>query len=331
MRSYKTSRNGSGDEDDRSGGLTKDVAFNRRSFGMDSHKSPYDNGTVQIGTDGIEVRLVKGINEEGFGRLLRIAEQATIGLEADDIERTLAINPDEGTDMWRGGLQTALEGEVIAFAVRGPSRTATHQIVRSRRAFFHQSSQRASDLGMMPEFRMPESVWMNENAEVFLKWMTALNASHAAYRAAADADISYQDCRFILPEGTTNFIQCAYTVKEFQAVYAYRACSMFQWEICHIMREMKRVLVEEHPWIESYIKISCELTKGAIDSLQYQTYSEQTEDSVANRKRAMPEGNAHSCTFQGWEQVEHQCDFPWARDSNRTFKPSDHRVIKDQK
>jgi hypothetical protein len=64
---------------------------------------------------------------------------------------------------------------------------------------------------------------------------------------------------------------------------------MFQHEIVYCFREMGRLLVEAHPWLEPYIKITCEKTK--------------------------------MCEFQGWEKVEGQCDFPYAIEENRRFKP----------
>ena len=264
--------------------LTRDVAFNRHSKNQQgTHISPFDQGHIDVGTDDIKVRLVQGINERDFARVLKKAQMATIGL---DIEA--ADDDDEGwEEMLKGGLQTALESQTIVFEVQGVSRTATHQIVRSRRAAFHQQSQRASWMGVQPNVRVPESVWRNH--AVREAWYLAIQAAHEAYALACTQDISYQDARFILPEGTTTYIMCEYTVREFLAVYAYRACSMFQHEIVYVMREMGRLLKEQHPWLEPYIKVTCEKTK--------------------------------ICEFQGWEVVEGQCDFPYAIEENRRYKP----------
>ena len=295
-------------------GLTKDVAFNRRGFHLDTHVSPYDEGQVFTGLEGIRVRLVQGIDEKAFQTTLSRAINATHGVNMD-------APPDEGDweEMLKGGLQTALETQVLVFEVSGVSRTATHQIVRSRRAGFHQQSQRASFMGFEPNIRMPESIAKHDEArEAF---MAAVEASAHAYRVAAAANVSYQDARFCLLEGTVTYILCEYPVREFLNVYAYRACSMFQWEICHTVREMGRVLVEAHPWMAPYVKISCEKTHGSLDS------GIQEHESGIKFKKAL--ANAHTCTFQGWEQVDEQCDFPWARESNRQFK-SERHVIKDR-
>lgn len=368
MVAPKTSRK-PGEYDTRN--LLADVAFNRHSMNDGHHVSPSDNGMLQIGTDGIEVVLAQGIDEEAFKRTTSAATRATIGL---DLSQPLpgdwepcdslraAINEDLGAEgdfsdwsgpkehevppmcghhahrvagdrrvftaegkvpyqdweeMLKGGLQTALETQTIVFAVSGVSRTCTHQLVRSRRAAFHQQSQRAGYMGDMPECRMPESVWRNENARnAFLR---AVIASWRAYRIACDEDISYQDARFILPEGTTNFILLEYPVREFLNVYAYRGCSMFQWEIVQVMRQCRDVLVAAHPWMEPYVKVSCEKTGPVMLNIDERSPGGNT---ASGQVRIAD----HHCTFQGWEDVEGQCDFPWAKEEARTFKPTYHRI-----
>jgi flavin-dependent thymidylate synthase len=259
-----------------------------------------------VGDDGITVKLVQGLNPE-FKQVLSKAQRATIGID-------LSL-PDEDDRDWeemlKGGLQTALESQVVVFEVSGVSRACTHQLVRSRRAAFHQQSMRASFYGDRPEFRIPESVWRLPE-EVRQKWIEAMMACHHAYTLACEADVGYQDARYILPEGTTNYIMLEYPLREFINVYAYRGCSMFQWEIVSVMRMAREILVGVYPWLDPYVKISCEKTHGSIDNIDIDKVSVQA--------------GAHACTFQGWESVEGQCPFPWARESNRQFRSEHHRI-----
>lgn len=304
-RAYHASRRW----DDRSQtDLLRDVAFNRHSMNDGHHVSPYDNDTIQVGDDGITVRLVQGLNPE-FKEVLSRAQRATIGIDlyppSDDDAR-------DWEEMLRGGLQTALESQVVVFEVSGVSRTCTHQIVRTRKAAFHQQSQRASFYGSGPEQRMPESIWRASD-EVRSAWCEAVELCRKAYRLACHEDISYQDARYILPEGTTNYIMMEYPLREFINVYAYRGCAMFSWEIVTVMRMARELLVGLYPWLDPYIKISCEKTHGAKDW-----------DGAGEGMDS--EAFAHTCTFQGWESVEGQCPFPWARETNRTFRSEHHRI-----
>jgi flavin-dependent thymidylate synthase len=299
-------------EDRRESDLTRDVAFNRHSKNDGHHVSPYNTARCDVGDDDIIVNLVQGLHPD-FARVLSKATRATIGISLD--------TPDEDTRDWeemlQGGLQTALESQVIVFEVQGVSRACTHQLVRSRKAAFHQQSMRASYYGNQPEVRMPESIW-NAGDDIRQLWFDAIEAAHTAYQAACEADVSYQDARYILPEGTTNYIMLEYSLREFMNVYAYRGCSMFQWEIVAVMRMCRDLLVGQYPFLEPYIKISCEKTRGSLD---------EPEDpgNVTVAEHDTKKWH-HHCTFQGWERVDEQCSFPWARESNRSFTSKLHTM-----
>lgn len=269
---------------------TRDVVFNKHSVQDGKHVSPSNNGKLQIGTDGIQVRMIKGIDEEGFKRVVAYGLRATTGIDFE-----LPMDETEDTDeMLRGGLQQALESDRIVFAVTGVSRACTHQLVRTRKAAFNQQSQRATFFGNNFEIRVPESVWVSKDPKVLAVWLNAIEATREAYRVATEANISYQDARLIMPEGTTNAIICSYDPREWLNTLAYRGCYMFQWEISHVFREMRRQVVEKYPWLEPHAKITCEKTG--------------------------------KCHFQGWESTEAQCPLPMAREDNRVFRSERYAI-----
>jgi flavin-dependent thymidylate synthase len=265
----------------------RDVSFNRHSLNDGSHTSPdvLHSGTVHVGSKGIDVRLIQGINEAHFKQVCRIATQATTGVDPDAPDETL------WDEMLKGGLQTALETQTVCFLVSGISRALTHQLVRTRKASFHQQSQRATFMGTNFNVRIPQSIMDDE--WVLGQYVRAIQMARYAYEAACDHDIAYQDARYIMPEGSETQILCEYPLREFLNMYAYRACTMFLWEHVAVVREMGRLLVLAHPWLEPYVKISCEKVRR--------------------------------CTFQGWENTEDQCDFPWSAD--RVYVPAEELRI----
>lgn len=304
---------------------TRDVAFNRHSMNDGHHVSPFDNARVPVGDDEMVVKLVQGLNPE-FRDVLSRATRATIGINLSDED---SDNRD-WEEMLKGGLQTALETQVVVFEVSGVSRACTHQLVRSRRAAFHQQSMRASFYGNQPEFRLPESIQCSPD-HVREAWIDALRAAHRAYQMACEEDVSYQDSRYILPEGTTNYIMLEYPLREFLNVYAYRACYMFQWEIVSVIQAAGKVLSLAYPFLEPYIKISCEKTKGSLDQEEEFAMVKSRPGSperVAYHEKAANGAFDHHCTFQGWEEVEGQCPFSWARETNRSFQPAFHGIKK---
>lgn len=314
--------------------LLSDVSFNNHERNDGTHVSPYDNGEALAGTDGLIVNLVQGIDESQLKRVLSRTLRATTGISPHSI-----TNVDEDAhEMFRGGLQSALESQVIVFEVFGASRALTHQLVRSRKAAFHQQSQRATWYGDRPDVRVPDSI-LRAGGLVLETWMRAVRESWLAYQTACEAGVSYQDARYILGEGTTNYITCEYSIREFINVFAYRGCSMFLWEMVACMREMRRVLLLAHPMLEPYVKISCErgadcnTCKGSgwswPDGIPADLAEVRMVQAMEGERPDLQRclvcsgiGSNRKCTFQGWESVEGQCDLPWAKQSNRTFLPA---------
>jgi len=322
--------------------ILSDVSFNNHDRNDGSHVSPYDNGLVQVGLDGLEVSLLQGMDEYRFKQVLARGTLATTGLTAPvrpeygsrNPSPDLAITDEDWSEMMRGGLQAGLETQVIVFEVWGASRALTHQLVRSRKAGFLQQSQRATWYGDKPEVRMPESIWRS-TPRVRAAWVRAIEASWEAYSLACEAGVSYQDARYILGEGTTNYIQCQYSIREFINVFAYRGCSMFLWEMAACVRKMRDVLIAAHPMLEPYVKISCEKggpvcpqckgNKVTQDDGAYLSAAEIQSSNYTMITCPSCDGRGYQggnkCTFQGWENVEGQCSLPWARQDNRTFLP----------
>lgn len=320
--------------------LLADEGFNSHALNDGNHVSPYDTGIVAVGVDRLEVQLLQGVRLDDFQQVLARATRATTGLAAplpDEIgtrwlSPRIEVDEEDWTEMMRGGLQAALESQTVVFEVWGASRALTHQLVRSRRAGFHQQSQRATWYGDRPEVRMPESIWRSKPS-VRKSWMDAVSAAWAAYEDACDAGVSYQDARYILPEGTVNYIQCEYTVREFLSVYAYRGCSMFLWEMVQVMRAMRTALLFQSPWLEPYVKVSCENGAGcktcqgsgrvwAHDGIAWDPSDAVPDEFAVVDCTGCGGTGGRKCTFQGWENVEGVCDRPMAKQSNRVFLPN---------
>lgn len=244
--------------------------------------SPLNLGQINQGTNNIKVRLLDYPDEKRMKLLLAKMVQATIGGNIDE-----EINEALGEELFKGGLQTGLEAFVVSYEISGVSRAFTHQFVRTRKAAYHQQSSRYTYMGDKFNVRMPQSIADNPEAkEVFENFV---DVSRKTYAKLCELGIPFQDARFSCPVGLETYIIGEFPLKVFLDTYAYRGCPMFQWEITFVFQEMKRQLIEKLPFLEPYIKISCEKT--------------------------------HKCMFQGWENTEKYCSFPWAGD--RVFK-SEH-------
>lgn len=247
-------------------------------------------GRIDKGLENLRVKMLMWPDEQQFKMAVYRATMATRG---SDIDVDEAIDPIVVEDAFKGGLNQCLEWATAVFEISGVSRGLTHELVRTRKASFAQQSMRHTDMGN-PAMRMPREI---ESADLRtrLEWERAINVSRSTYQGLVDFDVPYQDARTVLPIATETYIIAEYPLSEFLGTYAYRACHMFYPEIVGLFGLMKQALVEKCPWLEEYILISCEKTQPS-------------------------NGEAHMCTYQGWERVEGHCPLAWAKEDNRVFK-----------
>jgi thymidylate synthase (FAD) len=277
------------------------------------NSAPDQGGRTDSGYDNIKIKLLHYPDQEEFYKLLSKASVAVKGGIIGDE----SVDLDMVEDMFSGGLNQCLEWVTVVFEINGLSRGVTHQLVRTRKASFAQQSMRYADMGNL-NVRMPTTIRDLRTRDDYHSidsreypslsfligtidtpraiWQTAVDVAREAYEWLAANGVPMQDARTVCPIATETYIICEYPLSEFVNTYAYRACSMFYPETVYIFREMGKILLEKCPWLSNLIKISCEKTGPGGPGID------------------------HKCTYQGWERVEGQCDFPWALEENRVFK-----------
>src|SRR3990167_6190275 len=150
--------------------------------------SPLDNDRIDSGTENIIVKLIDYPDEKRFKKSLTKMVQATIG---GDINKEMS---DEiGEELFVGGLQNGLEAGIFTFEVSGVSRAFTHQIVRTRKASYHQQSFRYTFLGSHFNVRMPETIANNEHARLF--YDDLVDHARETYVKLCNQGIPFQDAR----------------------------------------------------------------------------------------------------------------------------------------
>ena len=265
----------------------------RKSMAVASqHISPLANGRIDEGYDNIKVRMLFWPDEAMFKNLVYKATMATRGSDIDETEQP---DPQVVEEAFKGGLNQVLEVATVSFEISGISRGLTHELVRTRKASFAQQSMRHTDFGDANQ-RMPAEI-ANASEVIQAMWVNSVGHSVEAYQWLVDADVPFQDARTVLPISTETYIIASYPLNEFFSTYSYRACHMFYPEIVALFGLMKIALVKQCPWTEPFIQISCEKTRSA---------------GIYD----------HMCTYQGWEKVEGQCPFAWAKEANRVWKSS---------
>lgn len=229
--------------------------FSHREEGATFNKAPGQEGRNDIGFENLKVKCLQWPEERHTKYLLSKASVAVRGSIVEDN----TIDEEMAKDMFTGGLNQALEWVKVTFECSGVSRGLTHQLVRTRKASFSQQSLRYADMGTF-NVRVPTEIANNPIA--YDIWLNSIRTARAAYSALANMGIPMQDARTVCPIATETYILCNYDLGEFLNLYSYRACQMFYPEMVAIMGLMKESLLEQAPWLEPYIKISCEKTSG---------------------------------------------------------------------
>jgi thymidylate synthase (FAD) len=157
----------------------------------------------------------------------------------------------------KGGLQLPLEAVSYTFAIGNVSRTCTHQIVRTRvGAGFSQQSLRWRNVEGF-NFRMPATIF--EDDRLFDMVNEYITLARRIHRELVDADIPYQDARFVIPMGMTTHLIATYNYRALRDFCATRLCNMVQWEINEVAKLMKKQVTQVHPILGEALMPRCEM------------------------------------------------------------------------
>ena len=147
--------------------------------------------------------------------------------EVTDDERRQMLD-----DMQQTVLNGPLESISFTFLIEGVSRAITHQMVRSRFAFFAQESLRfavAEDWAQ--EVPLPPSLAQvrDEDPAVGI-WRKALNQAEDAYNALVGAGMPAEEARGVLPHAITTRLYWTVSLRTLLAEAGKRTCTQAQFD-----------------------------------------------------------------------------------------------------
>lgn len=153
------------------------------------------------------------------------------------------------------------------FEISGVTRAFTHQLVRTGHTPFAQESQRTVDVSGSPVL-MPDAIGAYEERHyeatitpypIRALWLSAVQSVKSAYSTLIQHGIPVQDARGILPTNTTTSIIGKFSLKTLHDMAKVRLCARTQGEYQDVFREMRRLVIETHPWVgdNRFIEVSC--------------------------------------------------------------------------
>lgn len=133
----------------------------------------------------------------------------------------------------------------FTFSIEGVSRAFSHQWVRHVVGVAHdQQSQRYVKFRDADfPYVIPPKVL--ENAEALETYEALMGTIGQTYQALLKAGIQAEDARFILPNATETALQTTLNWAALRHISAQRLCTQAQWEIRHVMAEMRAEIVRK--------------------------------------------------------------------------------------
>ena len=151
------------------------------------------------------------------------------------------------------GHTSIAEHAVFSIAIRGCSRSASHQLVRFRvGTVFSQQSQRYTSVG--EDYIVPETVKENSLLRVYNH---TIKMAYDAYERMIDAGVPKEDARYVLPNACPTNLIMSMNARELLHAFNLRCCNRTQWEIRELFNEILRLVKPIAPTIFENAGASC--------------------------------------------------------------------------
>jgi thymidylate synthase (FAD) len=155
------------------------------------------------------------------------------------------------------GHASPLEQVVFWFGISGVSRALSHQFVRHRIGIsFEQQSQRYVRYKEdRLEYVTPKS-WEKDPA-LHAEYERLMGEITRVYQRALDGGVPAEDARFVLPNATPTNFQVMVNFAELLHIADLRLCWRAQWEIRHMVAQMRREVMKVAPELGAYVQPKC--------------------------------------------------------------------------
>lgn len=170
------------------------------------------------------------------GRVVRSLREVT------DEERQKAFE-----DMTKTELSGALEAVQFQFLLENVTRAFTHQLVRTRAAFFAQESLRFAVVEDWTD-RVPLPPSIRPGSEAETKWDCAIENIAQAYHNLVNNGVPAEDARALLPHGITTRVMVVMNLRTLLHQAGLRLCTQaqFEWRVVYagIVKALRSPSVE---------------------------------------------------------------------------------------
>jgi flavin-dependent thymidylate synthase len=185
-------------------------------------------------------------------------------------------NPADWTDAQRADhlaymkdtIKSSWEFVDYVFNIEGVTRAFTHQLVRTRTGSYAQEAMRVVDAR---EHEVVKPFGLDDWASQ--EWDSAMDCVKGVYGGLIDAGVPAQDARGLLPTNITTNIMAKFNLRTLHEMAKLRLCTRTQGEYQDVFREMRRLVIEKHPWVGEFgfLEVQC----VAIGTCAFPRYGEK--------------------------------------------------------
>jgi flavin-dependent thymidylate synthase len=177
------------------------------------------------------------------------------------------MTDEEKRDHWAYMLDTIkspFEFVDYIFEIDGVSKNFTHQLVRTRTGAYQQETSRALEIDVFNSTVIPEAFGKTDEdgdmSELGKLWCDAMADIDAHYKGLIAAGAELQDARAVCPSNMGTKILAKFNLRTMSDMAKNRLCARTQGEYQDVYREMRRLVLEVHPWADSLLQVACVAT-----------------------------------------------------------------------
>lgn len=149
----------------------------------------------------------------------------------------------------RDTIKSSWEFATYIFEIKDVTRAFTHQLVRTRQASYAQESFRSGDASAHG--------WLTPNHEAAGLFDETCEFAFDQYNTLVENRMPRQDARGVIPTNALTNIIMKVDLRTLHNMAEIRLCTRTQGEYQNIFREMRKRVIEVHPWAEDFIQVFC--------------------------------------------------------------------------
>jgi len=190
-------------------------------------------------------------------RILLFSKQTRLKMSSDGFDKITKMSKEEVDKELRyvfGTIASSWEFVDYIFLIAGVSRGFSHELIRTRQASYAQQSMRAVN---MKNFDYISTGKCESDKDMSEYYDSAMGCINESYNELIQMGADIQDARGILPTNICTNIMMKINLRSLSNLMNDRLCFRASGEYQDVAKEMKKKVLEVHPWAKPVLQVNC--------------------------------------------------------------------------